>query len=84
MLSQDNPLSAFQTWAQTFGKEYLDDAAEVEKRLAIFRDNAAMIAAHNANKDSTFKMAINQFADLTHEEFKATRLGLKPTLSKDG
>lgn len=41
------------------------------------RPRAAKIAAQNARTDSSLRLALNEFADLTWEEFTATRLGYK-------
>ncbi|CAH2041420.1 unnamed protein product [Thlaspi arvense] len=58
-------------WMTRYGRTY-KDAAEREMRLRIFRDNAF-------NKAGTrpYKLAINQFADLTNEEFRSSRNGYR-------
>ena len=38
-----------------------------------------MIDEHNFNPKNTYQMEINQFADLTKEEFMATYLSLEQT-----
>ncbi|CAG9822447.1 unnamed protein product [Phaedon cochleariae] len=56
----------------THGKYY--DMKEEANRYSIFESNMLTIANHNKkyeNGESTFKMAINKFADLTPEEFLA-------------
>eukprot|EP01028_Stygiella_incarcerata_P003366 TRINITY_DN1667_c0_g1_i1.p1 TRINITY_DN1667_c0_g1~~TRINITY_DN1667_c0_g1_i1.p1 ORF type:complete len:423 (-),score=64.89 TRINITY_DN1667_c0_g1_i1:851-2119(-) len=40
-------------------------------RKEVFRNTLTVIDAHNANPDRTYDMGINQFSDLTKEEFKA-------------
>merc|ERR1712154_176069 len=55
------------------GKQYTD-AFEEAYRKGIFAANLAKINQHNvehANGEHTWKMAVNQFADLTHDEFMA-------------
>ncbi|KAG0525079.1 hypothetical protein BDA96_06G024600 [Sorghum bicolor] len=42
------------------------------------RDNVAFVESFNANKNNKFWLGVNQFADLTTEEFKANK-GFKPT-----
>lgn len=69
------PMDAFDAWVKKFGKEYKGDG-EKSKRLEVFTTNAKIIAEHNAQAWQTFKMGLNEFADLTFEEFAATRLGL--------
>ena len=49
------------------------------ERLPVFRANAVRVAQHNANAGASFRMALNEFADLTYDEFAATRLGLNPS-----
>lgn len=58
--------SLFQSW---YDKRY-STFVEMEQRFNIFKENLNKIVNHNINKKSTFKMAINEFADLTADEFK--------------
>jgi len=56
---------------QTHNKNY-NDATEEAFRKGIFAANLAKINQHNeeyARGEHTYKMAVNQFADLTHDEF---------------
>lgn len=50
---------------------------EKAKRRAVFQQNAAYVAEHNA-QNSGLTLALNAFADLTFEEFSRTHLGLSP------
>lgn len=52
---------------------------ELKFRLQIFSQNMEMINKHNSSKTSTFTMGVNQFTDLTFEEFKAKYLMTKET-----
>jgi KDEL-tailed cysteine endopeptidase len=59
--------------------------------MGIFGDNLIRIATHNADKTSTFKMGMNEFGDMTEEEFGRTYLsGLRagyrpePRYGEDG
>ncbi|KAG8494258.1 hypothetical protein CXB51_011641 [Gossypium anomalum] len=65
----------FETWCHQHGKSY---SSEEEKsyRLKVFEDNYAFVTQHNAMANSSYSLALNAFADLTHHEFKASRLGL--------
>ncbi|PQP98098.1 hypothetical protein Pyn_13859 [Prunus yedoensis var. nudiflora] len=54
-----------------------NDINESEKRFNIFKENAAFIESSNNNAKKSYKLSINQFADLTNEEFKASRNGFK-------
>merc|ERR1712018_238550 len=54
-----------------FGKVHRDLKHESERR-AVFEKNMDMIEAHNVKFEkglTTYKMGINQFTDLTYEEF---------------
>merc|ERR1712179_93668 len=63
----------FASFKHSHGKQYTD-AFEEAYRKGIFASNLAKINQHNvehANGEHTWKMAVNQFADLTHDEFMA-------------
>jgi len=57
-----------------YGKEYTVE--EVAHRFTTFRANAAKIAAHDASVGHS--LAINEFADLTEEEFSKMYMGVIP------
>lgn len=63
-----------------FERKYRDDAKELAKRFVIFADNAKIVAAHNSKESKTFVMALNEFSDMTFDEFASTRLGMNPKL----
>jgi xylem cysteine proteinase len=69
----------FKAYHFLFKKEndYSLHSEEGMKRLKIFEENVKFIKETNA-KNLSYKVAINQFADLTNEEFKEKYL-LKPT-----
>lgn len=58
-----------------FAKEY-NDIDEEKVRFAIFKANLNYIEATNA-KNLTFTLGVNQFADLTEEEWVASYTGAK-------
>jgi cathepsin L len=62
----------FAAWAATFGKVYNGD--EIVTREAIYNANVAMIQEHN-DQGSSWTMDVNEFADLTEEEFLAAYTG---------
>jgi hypothetical protein len=76
----------FDAWCAEHGKAYATPE-ERAARLAVFADNAAFVAAHNARANAnanavagwsaspSYTLALNAFADLTHDEFRAARLG---------
>jgi len=59
----------FTDFVATYGKTYTHDA--FVQRYNIFKTNVATIEAHNSG-DSSWTMGINQFADLTPDEWHAT------------
>ncbi|CAN0906525.1 Probable cysteine protease RD21B [Linum grandiflorum] len=62
----------FQTWCREHGKSYRSEE-ERSYRLQVFRDNYDFVKKH---KQTFYSLDLNSFADLTHNEFKASRLGL--------
>ncbi|VAH20913.1 unnamed protein product [Triticum turgidum subsp. durum] len=72
----------FEAWCAEHGKAYATPG-ERAARLAAFAENAAFVAAHNAGAaansgaggSQSYTLALNAFADLTHDEFRAARLG---------
>ncbi|CAL4205809.1 unnamed protein product [Meganyctiphanes norvegica] len=69
-----------QEWREfksTYTKEYASEEEE-QSRFAIFLDNKRIIVEHNALYDSgeiSWELGMNEFGDLTEEEFKARYLG---------
>ncbi|KAG5048047.1 hypothetical protein AAZX31_04G027900 [Glycine max] len=83
-LSASDTSELFEKWCKEHSKTY---SSEEEKlyRLKVFEDNYAFVAQHNQNANNnnnnpSYTLSLNAFADLTHHEFKTTRLGLPPTL----
>merc|ERR1711872_403853 len=69
----DYTVSQFSSFMAEHGKQY-DTKAEYNLRLSIFKENLAKIEYHNRS-GASWKMAVNQFSDLTQEEFEATMTG---------
>ncbi|KAL5847725.1 hypothetical protein ACOSQ3_011249 [Xanthoceras sorbifolium] len=65
----------FEAWCNKHGKTYSSEE-EKQQRLEIFEDNYAFVKQHNEMSNSSYSLALNAFADLSHHEFKATHLGL--------
>lgn len=63
-----------------FGKS-LSSTAEFESRFSVFSENLKQVNLHNSKHDSTFKMAINQYSDLTPDEFMQLTTTKIPLLS---
>ena len=57
-------------WMARYGKVY-KDPQEREKRFRIFKENVNYIEAFNNAGNKPYKLGINQFADITNEEFTA-------------
>jgi len=64
----------FTNFQERFSKRY-STIQELETRFAIFRKNFIGILAHNADFSQNFTMGVNQFTDLTPEEFRAQYVG---------
>ena len=67
--------SEFAAFKANFNKVYQSGVHEAE-RFAVFVDNFNFIRNH---KGDGYTVGVNEFADLTHEEFKAKYLGYKPS-----
>jgi len=62
----------FQAFVKKYSKKY--DMEEVFTRFNTFKANTAAIAAHDSAKEG-YTMAVNEFADLSWEEFSAMYKG---------
>ena len=60
----------------THSKSYKNQSEETGRRLN-WEDNLSKIKAHNSNSKKTFMQGINQFTDLTSEEFNSIYNRLK-------
>jgi len=69
-LGEDDEWKQFTNFQERFNKRY-STISEVEDRFQIFRANLRDIILHNLDYTQNFTMGINQFTDLTHEEFRA-------------
>jgi len=63
----------FRNFKNDYGKTYNGDEEEA-RRFKIFKDNVDLIHEHNS-KGASYELGVNQFADLTLEEFSQTYLG---------
>lgn len=64
-------------WMAQHGRVYKDEA-EKAKRFKIFKETVEYIEAFNKAGDKSYVLGINQFADMTNEEFLSTSTGYKP------
>ncbi|PNT78134.1 senescence-specific cysteine protease SAG39 [Brachypodium distachyon] len=68
----DNAMAArHEQWMAQFGRVY-KDPAEKAHRLEVFKANVAFIESFNA-ENHEFWLGANQFADLTNDEFRASK-----------
>ena len=61
---------------KTYNKQYARD--EFADRYKTFGDNAKMIREHNSGNHS-YTLAINEFADMSWDEFHSTLYGTRPS-----
>jgi KDEL-tailed cysteine endopeptidase len=70
---------AFVNWMTQFGKSYAPE--EFFYRFDVFKKNFDFVEAHNA-LNTTWKVELNKFADLSSAEFKIIYNGYKPELRR--
>lgn len=69
----------FESFVTTYNRTYASDE-ERNLRLSIFRENLGIIRLLRRNEQGTGQYGINQFADVSTEEFRALHMGLRPDL----
>jgi C1A family cysteine protease len=74
-LSDSEMINQFNSFQERFGKKYTT-ADEFSDRFAIFQKNLNTIVEHNLDLTQNFTMGVNQFTDMTPEEFKVHVSGL--------
>merc|ERR1712054_663089 len=74
VLGERDYVSHFNEWTKTHKKSYRGN--ERDYRFKQFRQAHDLINKHNADPTHKFKLGHNQFSDMSHDEFKATMLGL--------
>ncbi|KAK7830259.1 cysteine protease xcp1 [Quercus suber] len=72
----DKIIELFESWVAKHGKTYRSIEEKLH-RFEIFKDNLKHIDERN-KEISSYWLGLNEFADLSHEEFKSKYLGLKP------
>jgi len=66
-LDKIDPIQVFGEWSQAFERQY-GSVEEEAHRYLVWLDNLYTIASYNS-QDLTFKLRMNQFGDMTKEEF---------------
>lgn len=67
---------AFAQFKINFRRSYVSKKEE-DTRFCNFVNSLETIRSHNAQKDKTFEMAVNQFSDMSDQEF-STKILMKP------
>lgn len=73
-LNEGDEWQKFYDFQERFSKKY-ETIQELEARFEIFRTNLRDIILHNLDVTQNFTMGINQFTDLTPQEFKDQYVG---------
>lgn len=72
--SHDKLLELFESWMEKHRKSYVSIEEKI-RRFEVFKDNLFHIDETN-KKVTSYWLGLNEFADLSHEEFKENYLGL--------
>lgn len=67
--SYEDDWKKFTSFQQQFNKVY-SNLDEVERRFTIFKNNLKTITTHNSLFNQNFTLGVNQFTDLTSDEFR--------------
>ncbi|XP_010514873.1 PREDICTED: thiol protease aleurain-like [Camelina sativa] len=73
ILGQSRHVLSFSRFAHRFGKKY-ESVEEMKLRFSVFKENLDLIRSIN-KKDLPYKLSVNQYADMTWQEFQRHRLG---------
>jgi len=74
-------ISAFSKFKQEYSRNYAT-IEEESKRYAIFKENVDWINNHN-KLGLSYTVGINNFADITNEEYRATYLKFRPSKNQN-
>jgi C1A family cysteine protease len=73
-LDENDEWTEFAHFQNRFNKKY-ENMDELQTRFQIFRHNLREIIIHNLDQTQNFTMGVNQFTDLTPDEFKNQWVG---------
>nr|VDD20535.1 unnamed protein product [Brassica oleracea] len=73
ILGQTRHVLSFARFTHRYGKRY-ENTEEIKLRFSIFKESLELIRSTN-KKGLSYKFGLNQFADLTWEEFQKSKLG---------
>ncbi|XP_068722613.1 cathepsin L-like [Montipora capricornis] len=77
----DDDVVQWKAWKAFHGKSYTTETEENARR-AIWRDNLKKIAEHNL-KGHSYTLSMNQFGDLTQNEYRFIYLGMRGRFSTE-
>ena len=72
---------AWQSYKAEYGKVY-STPEEDARRYAIWTNNIREVVTHNSAHDAEYEQGINQFSDITEDEFLSTMAGGFPAIPK--
>ncbi|KAL5707047.1 hypothetical protein ACHQM5_025143 [Ranunculus cassubicifolius] len=78
--SEKEMMSMYLSWLSKHRKTY-NAIGEQEARFEIFKDNLRFIDEHNA-EGHEYTVGLNQFADLTNEEYRKIYLGTRMNMNR--
>lgn len=73
-LEEEKEWEQFDNFREKFNKKY-HTIEDIKTRFQIFRTNLRNIIVHNTDLKQNFTMSVNQFSDLTPQEFKNQYIG---------
>ncbi|MCL7044761.1 hypothetical protein MKW94_009792 [Papaver nudicaule] len=76
LTSIDKLIDLFESWLSKHGKAYKSIEEKLERFEVLFKENLKHIDETN-KKVTSYWLGLNEFADISHEEFKDKYLGLK-------
>ncbi|CAA7407246.1 unnamed protein product [Spirodela intermedia] len=81
LASHDRLLELFESWMSKHGRVY-ESLEEKLRRFQVFKGNLLHIDQTNRRRAS-YWLGLNEFADLSHDEFKAMYLGVKVNAARE-
>ncbi|XP_040570501.1 cathepsin L-like proteinase [Lepeophtheirus salmonis] len=76
-------IQEFETFVKKYSKSF-HNRADRSLKLKVFVNNLREIEEHNDNPERTWDMGINEYSDLTDEEFEGRYMGYTPISSSYG
>ncbi|RWR83312.1 Peptidase C1A [Cinnamomum micranthum f. kanehirae] len=67
-------------WMVKHGHVYKDEVEKAQRLKAVIKENVEFIESFNNDGEKPYKLSINEFGDLTNEEFKASHNGFRGSM----